>query len=242
MIAFEWVVSPDKRVMQRLVGLLRQTDSRRAYATAGEALATALLASKPGDLSEEARQLADAMLGSLLLVQRAAHDDEPEDRVRLALATAVLSVVRPHTESVCDSAIGAWIGFGIGSPRRMQDEPEALAARVLLALLVGDADHAAEAVDVLVDVDRSRIAGILYDWVVARIQGHGRDREAQCFHALRLALSHVSGEGYGAALIVVGAMIVHRTARLDRGAVARWLDRVATEVVQHGTTSISAAS
>ena len=28
---------------------------------------------------------------------------------------------------------------------------------------------------------------------------------------------------------LVGAMITHRTARLDRGAVARWLDRVATE-------------
>jgi hypothetical protein len=239
MIAFQWVVSPDRRVLKRLMGLLRQGDSRTAYALAGEALAGSLLGNV--DLPREADELADAMIGSMMLVEAAEpYDEDPERRVQLALSTAVLSVVRPHTARACDGVISVWMGLGIGSAHRV-DDPYTMAARVLLHLFLGDSEAAAEAVDALVDIDRTGVGGVLHDWTVARLQNHGQDREAQCFHALRVSLAGAPGGGQSAALVVLGAAVLNAQAFRPRSEVLPWLSAVADDVFANGTTRRSMA-
>lgn len=210
MTAFGRVVCPDRRMLGRLVQILRSRDEHPAYSVAGEALANALLASSPGSLPVEAEQLADAMLGSLLRVTSATADAEDADRrVRLAMATAVVAATRPHAALACHQAIGTWMGMGIGSPLR-HENTYALAARVLLSLWLDDKDAAAEAINALVEIDRTGISGVLHDWVVARLQGHGAEREARCFEALRLSVAFAPGGGDGAALVVLAAAVVVR--------------------------------
>lgn len=241
MRAFRWVMHPASRVLDRLTALLRNGDSRTAFVTGGEALAAGLLATRGGIApSLSATQLADAMVGSLLIVDRGTADDEDADRrVRLALATTVLSVARPHTARFCDGIVSIWLGLGLGSVRKMEN-PYALAGRVLLALLRNDADDASDAVDALIDIDRTGVGGILHDWVVARLQGHGNVREAACFHALRLSLSQTPGGGEGAALLIVGAAVVVERAGRPRSAVLDWLDAIAEDVETLGTTARAA--
>jgi hypothetical protein len=210
MTAFGRVVCPDRRMLGRLVQILRSRDEHPAYSVAGEALANAILASSPGELPVEAEQLADAMLGSLLRVTAETADAEDADRrVRLAMATAVVAAARPHAALACHQAIGTWMGTGIGSPLR-QRHTYALAARVLLSLWLNDRDAAAEATNALVEFDRTGLSGVLHDWVVARLQGHGAEREAQCFEALRLSMAFAPGGGDGAALVVLAAAVVVR--------------------------------
>lgn len=227
MSAFAWIVTPDRRLLRRLVQLLRSRDERSTYCVAGEALANALLASRPEPLSADAEQLADAMVGSLLIVHAATADAEDADRrVRLAMSAAVVAAARPHTATACADAMSVWIGTGIGSPRR-HESGYALAARVLLSLWIGDVDTAAVAVDALLDIDRTGVAGVLHDWVVARVQGHGVERESRCFDHLRLSLSQSPGGGHGAALIVLAAAVVVRRAGLPMRDIAAWLDQAA---------------
>lgn len=231
MTAFGWIISPDRRLLGRLVQLLRTREGKGAFTTAGEALANSLLASRPMPLSVEAEQLADAMVGSLLLVNAATADaEEPDRRVRLAVATIAMAVARPHTAAAAYHAVTTWVGTGIGCPRR-QDNPYALACRVLLALWLDDNDTAANAIDTLVERDHTGVAGVLHDWVVARIQGHGADREAQCFDHLRLSLSQTPGGGDGAGLLLLAAAVV--VDRMDRPLreVRSWLDGIACEPI-----------
>lgn len=227
MSAFAWIVTPDRRLLGRLVQLLRTKDERSTYCVGGEALANALLASNGAPLPIEAEQLADAMVGSLLIVHAATADAEDADRrVRLAMSAAVVAAVRPHTATACADAMRLWLGYGIGSPRR-HENGYALAARVLLSLWLDDADSAAEAVDALLEIDRTGTAGVLHDWVVARVQGHGVARETQCFDHLRLSLSQSPGGGHGAALIVLAGAVVVRRAGLPIRDLRAWLDHPA---------------
>jgi hypothetical protein len=237
MRAFDWVVCPDARVLRMLVGRLRQGDARTAFATAGEALAGSVLSNcQDGAVLEESRALADAMVGSLMLVEAATSTcEEPDRRCRLAMATTVLSVARPHAARACDGVVSLWIGSGIGSPRRMSD-PYALAARVLLALLVDDAEGAADCADALNRARPLSVTGVLHDWTVARLQHHGAEREAQCFHHLRVAMAGTAGEGVGAALLLVGAVVAVQQAGQPRARVRAWLEGVAADVERAGTT------
>ena len=248
MRTFEWVMSPEPRVLARIQAVLRRartsavTSERRpgthaAFITGGQALAAAILAHRPGgELPAAAEELADVMVGELLLVQAAsAGDGDADRRVRMAMAVEVLSLIRPQFARVCDPVAHLWTSTGLGAARGM-DDPQVLVGRVLLALLRGDLDDAADSVEALADVDHEGVAGVMHDWTVACVQGHGPAREATCFHALRDAISRLTSHGDGPTLVLLAALVLLDRAHRPRTDVIRWLDGVVAEVQAIGTT------
>lgn len=213
MFALDRIVCPERRLLSRLVSILRSTEERPAFPVAGEALASAMISSLPDGAPDEAEHIADSMVGALLRVQDAEAGDA-DRRVRCALGASVLAIARPHTRRACEEAAAKWMGFGLGSPNHHRDE-YALAARVLLALWLGDTDGAADAVYALSEDDRLGVSGVLHDWVVARRQGHGPSREAACFEHFLLAFSPRQGDG--AAIVLLAAAVAARRAGRDLG-------------------------
>ncbi len=234
------VTTPDHRIMERLAGLIRRGAGVTPFITAGHALANAIVASRGfGQLPRWADDLADAMVGSLILVQQRSQVDScPDRRVQLATAAAVLAMVRPRLERVCDGAITTWLGFGM-APAHCHDDATQLAARTLHFLRLDDTDAAADAVDALVDHGGVAAGMVLHDWTVSRVQGHGLSREVQCFHNLRLALN---GAGNTASLQLLASLVVLRRAGRDGSEALHWLDQVATEIRVEGTSSLCASA
>jgi hypothetical protein len=180
--------APDSRLLGRLCRLIRHDRvGSRAYVVGGEALGAVILSGTAS--SESALQLADAMIGEIMLVEAATADCEDADtRARLAMATAMISVLRPHVAAQADASISVWLGCGIGSPRRMHD-PEAIFGRALLAMRIGNLDDAVACLDVLFErFPTFEGVGVLQDWLVARIGGHGGDRETGCVENLAFVL------------------------------------------------------
>jgi hypothetical protein len=236
MRGFHGYAIPDPRLQKRLMSQLRSGDARSAFLAGGEAIAASIFATRPnGTLLSCTHELADAMLGSMLVLDRSGSDEEPDRRVRFALAATSLSVMRPHAARACDHAVANAMGMSLG-PAWSMDNSYTLAGRVLLSLLLDDALSASEAVDALVDRDRAGAAGVLVDWTVARTQRHGAAREAQCFHHLRLSLALTPGGGDGAALLMAGAAVVGNIGRRPRSDVLPWLDGVALDLDAMGTT------
>lgn len=213
------VVAPAPRLLGRLIVRLRhEGGGSPAFALGGDALAATRLAAVRAPLDEDALALSDAMIGELLLVDAHAADHEDADvRLRLAIATAVIPFARPHMARVTDALVAVWTGVGLGSAQRMHD-PTALAARALFAMQRGDLVDAADAAGRLAAVDGEGVAGAVHDWVVARVQGHGTEREAQCFEHLALALG-----GRHAALLLVAVGTWAAVAGVDRNAAAQVL-------------------
>lgn len=202
--------APAPRILGRLVARLRhEGGGSPAFVLAGDAVAACRLATVRGPLDEDALALTDAMIGELLLVDaRTADHTDADDRLRVAIATAILPFCRPHVERVSDALVGVWTGVGIGDARRMED-PVALAARALFSLRAGDLTDATGAADRLAEVDGEAIAGAIHDWLVARVQGHGTEREAQCLEHLALALG-----GRHPALVLVAVLVWAKQAGL----------------------------
>jgi hypothetical protein len=175
--------------------------------------------------------------GSLLRVLGTTLDDaRAAERVSLALAAVVLTVARPHTAGVLDGATDAWLGW---TPERATARHGAavLAPWTLLNLFRGDVEGAADCAHALCDADQGGMGLILHDWTVARIQGHGPNREAQCFHALRAVMPR--SEGHGPGLLVSAAATAVAVAELPRRNVLPWLDEVANEVARRGTARVT---
>jgi hypothetical protein len=74
--------------------------------------------------------------------------------------------------------VGLWRAR-VRSPEALRGA-DALAAWTLLALAEGEGEQAAAGVEALWESERPDLAGLLHDWVVARLQGHGAMREAHC--------------------------------------------------------------
>lgn len=212
---------PDPRLMARLAIQVRFGDRIGAFMTGGDALALAILASRGGrPMPEWVDGLADAMVGALLLVEDRTIDDAcDEDRVRLSVAALVLSVLRPRCTSATDGAVSVWMNWGMGTPRCASDAT-CLLSWTLLRLFLDDTDGAVDAVHAL--AEREGAGMVLYDWVVARVHGHGRTREAACFDHLRTALA---AEGSAQpALLVLAAIALNQAGPMRRGEVLDWLD------------------
>ncbi len=238
MTPFGMVATPDERLMQRLVGLLRRGAGATPFITAGHALTNAVMATRGiGDLPDWAEDLADAMVGALILVQQRTQGLENADiRVELATAAAVLGVVRPRVAPVCRGAITVWLGFGM-PPARWQNDPNQLAARTLLFLALDDTDAAIKSIDALLEFGGAPANGVLHDWTVSRVQRHGPSREAQCFHNLRLALM-----GYpSATLQLLAAIVVMERMGRGCGDALGWLDQVAVDIRDAGTSCRASA-
>ncbi len=233
-------VRPDPRLMERLAIRIRSRDgSRASWIAGGEGLALGIRGAGRDGMPLWASDLADAMVGSLLRVlDRSVDEADLTERVGLAAAAVVLSVARPHCAFVLDGAVDAWLGWTPEAPSPACDR-DTLALWTLLALLRGEAEEAAEAVWALCERDDERFGTLLHDWVVARIQGHGPDREVQCFHALRAALA--ATDGAPPALGIVAAAVAVRAMGGRRDEVLPWLDRIALELAEDGTSRATPA-
>lgn len=215
---------PDPRLMARLAIQVRFGDRIGAFMTGGDALALAILASRGGrPLPEWVDGLADAMVGALLLVEDRTIDDAcDEDRVRLSVAALVLSVLRPRCASATDGAVSVWMNWGMGTPRCASDAT-CLLSWTLLRLFLDDTDGAVDAVHALVDREPYGAGMVLFDWVVARVQGHGEARQEACFDHLRTALA---AEGSAQpALLVLAAIVLNQAGPMRRREVLDWLDQ-----------------
>lgn len=214
---------PDPRLMRRLVEQLRTHDRVAAFEAAGEALAVALLGTPSGEpLPTWVDELADAMVGALLLVEDATIDQAgPEQRLRLATAAIVLSTVRPRASCATDAAVSMWVGWGTGTPRCLRFQ-SSLLQWTLLRLFLGDLDGAAEAVHVLLDRDTSGPGWVLHDWVVSSLQGHGLKRQEMCFQHLRTVFAASHGDAHPS-LLIVAAVILNQLGPMLRGEVLPWL-------------------
>jgi hypothetical protein len=214
---------PDARLMARLAIQVRFGDRIGAFMAGGDALALAALASAGGQsLPGWAHDLADAMVGALLLVEDHTIDDaSAHDRLRLSSAALVLSVLRPRAACATDGAISLWMNWGMGTPR-CADDAQDLLRWTLLRLFVGDLDGAVEAVHELVDREPSGAGMALYDWVVARVQSHGQARERECFGHLRTLLA--ADGSLDPALLVVAATVLNQAGPMRRDKVLPWLD------------------
>jgi hypothetical protein len=165
------------------------------------------------------------MVGSLVRVQAETLETcEPGLRLRLALAAVALSVSRPGRAAACDVATGTWLSWDLGPERWIEDERLA-AGRVLLFLFLGDDEAACDAVADLGDRFPDGLGLVLRDWVVARVQRHGVERETGCFHHFRLLGSLASAP----LLLVAGAAALARHAGRSRREVLGWLDDVALD-------------
>lgn len=228
---------PDPRLIERLTAQIRSRDgSAAAWVAGGEALALGLLGAREagGSLPTWADDLADTMVGSLLRVlERSVDEADVPARMELGAAAAVLSVARPHCTSVLDGAVDAWIHWTPEHPEVHHDEAT-LAIWTLLHLLRDDAEGAAVSAWTLCERG-SGLGLLLHDWVVTRLQEHGAEREGQCFHALRAA---VAGEARPT-LVLLAAAVATQAAGLRRRSTLPWLDRVAAQVRDHGTSSLS---
>ena len=228
---------PDPRLMERLTGRIRSRDgSAASWRSGGEALALAILTSRglQSSLPLWASDLADTMVGSTLRVLDNSVDHASvKDRVALGLAAATLSVARPHCTRVLDGAVDAWIGWTPEGPEVEHGE-DVLAAWTMLHLMRGNTDAAAECAHVLCDADNTGVGLILHDWVVARIQGHGSQRELQSFHALRAVLSTTGGFRPG--LLIAAAATTTRVTGMKRRTTLEWLDRIALDLAADGTS------
>ncbi len=228
-------IQPDIRLMQRLIDQIRSPAcTTSAWASAGEALALAILnASDVNRLPVWAEDLADTMVGALLrILERSEAESPPDERVALAVAAITLSIARPHTAVMIDSAVDAWLDWRIGRPT-VQTPPATLSAWTLLHLFRRDTDSAAETVTALLDRQPHGVGLILHDWTVACIQSHGPEREAQNFHHLRAVLPPSSGLAPG--LLLVAAATATQAANLPRARVMIWLREVASELASDGT-------
>ena len=214
---------PDPRLMRRLVEQLRSRDRVAAFEAAGDALAVALLGTPTGQgFPPWVDELADAMVGSLLLVEDETIDEaSPEQRLRLATAAIVLSTVRPRASSATDGAVSLWVAWGTGTPRCLRHETSLL-QWTLLRLFLGDLEGAAEAVHVLLDRDASGPGWVLHDWVVSSLQGHGVARQAMCFQHLRTVFTTSRGEAHPS-LLIVAAVVLNQLGPMLRGEVLPWL-------------------
>lgn len=228
--------TPDPRLIERLTTQIRSRDgASAAWIAGGHALALGLLGAvdQGGELPAWAADLADTMVGSLLRVlERSVNDADVATRVELGAAAAVLSIARPHCTSVLDGAVDAWIHWTPEGPEAHHDEAT-LATWTLLHLLRDHPDCAAEAAWAL-GQRSSGLGLLLHDWVVARLQEHGAEREGQCFHALRAALGTAQP-----GVVLLAAAVATQAAGLRRRSTLPWLDRVAAQVRDHGTSSLS---
>lgn len=214
MIAMHASLLPDRRLADRLDGLVRKTSSPRAFAAAGRVVTGAL--SAHGDGPAWARHLADAMSDSLWLVQaRTVLETDAMFRVELAAAAVALATVRPERRVSCLEAVRVWLGIDMSDPSEMTD-PVSLAQRTLLALLIDDVSQAERCVAQLGVVELSGAGGVLHDWVVARRQRHGVLREAQCLHHLRLALTEAAPTARSGVLLIGAFVLDERSAALSR--------------------------
>jgi len=231
---------PDADRMDRLRRRLRSRDSRaQAFIASGEAMALAILA-RPDEpveaqglapLPQWAEDLADGMVGSLLLVVDDTVDDaSPAERVRLSIAAAVLSVVRPRAESGCDAAVDTWMGWG-GSEPTAETDDATLFGWVLLCLLRRNGPAALRAVRAFSGDDG--VGLILQDWTMSVLLSEPLLREAQSFHQLRTHLAH---EGARPSHLLLAALVVQTGAGLGRHGVSRWLDAIAAELATTGTS------
>ena len=223
---------PDPRVMQRLQRRVRQSHGGRAFMAGGEALAMGILASRgDGPLPRWADELADSMVGALLLVCDQTMDEATRDeRVRLSIAAAVVSALRPHTQSACDAAIDGWMGWGVGDPRP-DDTDDTLVGWALLSLLRRDGVGAEQAVLCL--SGDNGVGLILQDWANHVLAEDPIYREARCFHYLRVHMGHFDARP---TQLLVAALVIQSSSGLRRSGVLRWLDRVAEELATEGTS------
>lgn len=201
----------------------------RVFADAGLLLAEALLIK---NVSPAAIAVLVSSMASAIEAPNWSADN-PEERIRIAGAAAVLSIARPDLATRCDDLIAKWTGPGIGAPRHMVD-PRILARRVLLAMAINDLEDASQSVEALGNLDsKGGMAGGLYDWVVARIQRHGVAREIQCFDHLKLALSDAWDNDAGDAMtLLLGALLLATHGGLSRDHALKLLDAVPTEALQ----------
>lgn len=215
---------PDPRLMARLTAQLRTRDRVRAFEVGGEALAVAILGTRPGEpLPDWVAPLADAMVGALLLVEDATIDQAPAaQRLRLASSAIVLSTLRPRASAAVDGAVSMWVGWGTWPTAQLDKECSLLRA-TLLRLFLDDVDGAAEAVDLLLDRGAFGPGLVLHDWVVSRLQGHGPERHTMCFQHLRTALD---ADQRSPDLVIVAAVVLnHQLGPMRRGEVIPWLFR-----------------
>ncbi|MBT3220709.1 MAG: hypothetical protein HN348_16605 [Proteobacteria bacterium] len=219
---------PDPRLMQRLMWRVRQDASAASFIAAGDALGLVLGTRSNRPLPMWTQQLANSAVGSILRVQDTTMDHaSPLDRIRLSRAAAILSIICPRASAGCDAAISTWMGWGT-MPFTAWDgktDGNILPTQILLAMFLDDLEQAMGCVNVLLDCEPNGLGLLMHDWVIARLQGHGQARDAQCFHHLWLTLRH-SGNHVDSVLVVLAALVQHTHSAPNREALLRLMEEM----------------
>ena len=233
---------PDARLMARLGEQVRAGGNVTPFIRAGQALASVIIGSREaGELPSWVGSLADALGSTLAIVARRTQAHESADlRIELATTAVALSVVRPDLADVCHDAITTWLTDGATGALH-HHRPHLLAARTLHHLLLDHTQQASATVEALLTFEGATAGSVLYDWTVSRAQHHGVNREAQCFHYLRLALASSDPACARAGLQLLAAAAIVRRSGHPLSYVLPWLHTVACDIEQVGTSSLSAA-
>lgn len=193
------------RIALRVAAVLAQRARPAPFVLAGRALALCVVGGPRRGGRAVDHRLATAMEGALVLV---AHRSaaEPDDTTRLELAASALALawVRPRLRRAAGAASEAWLS-DLGAPAALPTAA-GLSLRVLFALLADQRDVASEAVFALLRHEACPLGAVLHDWTVARLQGHGPLREAQCFEHLQL----LAGPEDALAMLVASEALAQR--------------------------------
>ena len=220
---------PDPRLMQRLMWRVRQDASAASFVAAGDALALVLGTRGGHPLPIWTQQLANSAVGSLLRVQDTTMDHaSPLERIRLSRAAAILSIICPRASAGCDAAISTWMGWGTMPFEAWErtTERNVIETQILLAMFLDDLDQAMGCVNVLLDCEPNGVGLVMHDWVIARLQGHGRARDTQCFNHLWLALRCSNGQVANSALTVLAALVHHTHSPPNREQLLQWMEEI----------------
>lgn len=152
------------------------------FLLAGDALAVGWRPQNPA-AGPNAR-LANAMMATLPDLRRLPADGDT--RIRLAMAATLLGRVLPRQRHAAEQAVRAWRGPGVGDPGRMIDA-DAMAGRVLLAVLARDEDDAVRTLDALFRTSYPH-TGSLQDLVLARLDDAGWVRELACLQQVAFSV------------------------------------------------------
>jgi hypothetical protein len=219
----------DPRFMWRLTGMVR-IGGASSFATGGEALATAVLSGE--ELPDWAEQMAEDMAFSLV---RMTDVDDPVLRLRAAMGTIVLSLVRPRLARRCDCALARLLAKGLGDPEELGNTAT-LVARALLALYADDLWEAKRSVKLLGKSGVHGTAWALQDWISARENGGNEER---CFDHLRIVITRSGTSPIAPALLLLASLVLCDHAGMTRDGVVGWLKEVNWEssgwvVASHG--------
>ena len=206
---------------------LRQGASGASFVAAGDALTLLLGTRCSRPLPDWSLQLANAAVGSLLRVQDMTMDQaEPLERIQLSRAAAILSILCPRASAGCDAAISTWMGWDTMPVEATEGNGNVVPTQALLAMFLNDLEQARDCVSLLLDDESNGVGLVLHDWVIARLQGHGQARDAQCFHHFWLSLRRPERHAADPGLMVLAALVHHTCCSPNRQNLLPWMAEI----------------